>query len=286
MSGRSLPPVCWPSPTARSSTSCAGTASASRSWKGSRPDATSSSSGRARPGPWRPSAPPATPWPWSRRTAVFWTETGSAAEAVPAGLPRKALAPRSVLPYLRTRPASAPAAAATAAPDPFVETIVSLVSGADLASTVQTLQDFQTRYASTTNCEAAGESLFSSFTALGLDDVRFDPFTFSTLLYFAQCRRREDGRDLPRRCLYHLLALRLDLALRVAADPGPRGRRQRLRHGRCPRGGPGPGPIRSRLHRSASSPFRRRNGDFGEAGPMRLRPGRLESTFSASSTWT
>ena len=113
-------------------------------------------------------------------TAVFWTESGSSAEAVPAGLPRKALAPRSVLPYLRTRSASAPAAVLTAAPDPFVDTIVSLVSSANLAAEVQTLQDFQTRYASTTNCESAGESLFSSFTALGLDDVHFDAFSFST----------------------------------------------------------------------------------------------------------
>jgi Zn-dependent M28 family amino/carboxypeptidase len=113
-------------------------------------------------------------------TAVFWTDTGAAAEAVPAGLPRKELARRSVLPYLRARPAPSPAAPQASAPDPFVGTIVSLVSGANLAATVQTLQDFQTRYASTTNCEAAGESLFSSFTALGLDDVRFDPFTFST----------------------------------------------------------------------------------------------------------
>ena len=113
-------------------------------------------------------------------TAVFWTETGSAAEAVPAGLPSKALAPRSVLPYIRTHPASGPSAAPTSAQDPLVETIVSLVSSPNLAAEVQTLQDFQTRYASTTNCEAAGESLLSSFTALGLDDVHFDPFVFST----------------------------------------------------------------------------------------------------------
>jgi hypothetical protein len=113
------------------------------------------------------------------RTAVFWTETGNAAESVPAGLPRKALPPRSVLPYLRMRPAPVEAAAATSAQDPFIESIVSLVSSSDLAAHVQSLQDFQTRYASTTNCESAGEALFSSFTALGLDDVHFEPFTFS-----------------------------------------------------------------------------------------------------------
>jgi hypothetical protein len=112
-------------------------------------------------------------------TAVFWTEAGSPAESVPAGLPRKALAPRSVLPHIRPRPSAIPTGVRTAAQDPFVETIVALVSGANLAAGVQTLQDFQTRYAATTNCDAAGESLYSAFTALGLDEVRFEPFTYS-----------------------------------------------------------------------------------------------------------
>lgn len=111
-------------------------------------------------------------------TAVFWTAAGNASEAVPDGLPRKALPRRSVLPSLRPRPAPSAPSPPAAAPDPLVETIVGLVSGANLTARVQTLQDFQTRYASTTNCEAAGESLFAAFTALGLDDVRFEPFAF------------------------------------------------------------------------------------------------------------
>jgi len=113
-------------------------------------------------------------------TAVFWTDRGHPAEAVPALLPRKAFPPRSVLPYLRTRAAPAPAAPAASVQDPLVESIVSNVSGANLTAGVQGMQDLQTRYASTTNCEAAGEALFASFTALGLDDVRFEPFTFSS----------------------------------------------------------------------------------------------------------
>jgi hypothetical protein len=112
-------------------------------------------------------------------TAVFWTDAGTPAEAVPAGLPRKALAPRSVLPYVRARPGALPSGTAAADPDPVVEMIVGLVSSANLAAAVQTLQGFQTRYASTTNCDAAGESLFSAFTALGLDEVRFEPFTYT-----------------------------------------------------------------------------------------------------------
>ncbi|RPI97622.1 MAG: hypothetical protein EHM31_13230, partial [Candidatus Aminicenantes bacterium] len=93
-------------------------------------------------------------------TAVFWTDEGSALEAVPAGLPRKAFPPRSV----RMRPDSAPTPSVSMAlaQDPLVETIVSLVSSSNLAASVQMLQDFQTRYASTTNCEAAGEALFAA----------------------------------------------------------------------------------------------------------------------------
>lgn len=112
--------------------------------------------------------------------AVFWTDQGSAAEAVPAGLPRKVLPARRLPLQLRTRPAEPPAPAAVSAQDPLIESIVSNVTTADLDAEVQTLQDHQTRYASTANCEAAGESLYSSFSALGLDDVHFEPFSFST----------------------------------------------------------------------------------------------------------
>jgi hypothetical protein len=113
-------------------------------------------------------------------TAVFWTETGSAAETVPAGLPRKVLATRSVFRYAGFPPAAGPAPPVSASQDSLVETIVSLVSVANLSSSVQSLQDFMTRYASTTNCEASGEYLYGAFSALGLDDVHFEPFTFST----------------------------------------------------------------------------------------------------------
>lgn len=113
-------------------------------------------------------------------TAVFWTDEGSASEAVPDGLPRKALPGRAILPSPRLRPARPLPPPPPAAPDPLVETIVDLVSSADLTASVQGLQDFQTRYASTVNCEAAGDALFADFTALGLDSVRFEPFTFAS----------------------------------------------------------------------------------------------------------
>jgi Peptidase family M28 len=111
--------------------------------------------------------------------AVFWTEAGQSAEAVPTGLPRKALAPRSILPYLRPRRAAVLPGAPASAQDPLVASIVALVSSSSLSAGVQTLQDFQTRYASTSNCDAAGEAIFASFSALGMDEVRFEPFGYT-----------------------------------------------------------------------------------------------------------
>jgi len=114
------------------------------------------------------------------RTAVFWTDMGAAAEAVPAGLPRKVLSRRPVRITLRTGDTAVRPSAGPVAADPLVETIVSAVSGSILNSGVQSLQDFQTRYASTSNCEAAGEYLYNSFSAMGLDEVHFEPFPFSS----------------------------------------------------------------------------------------------------------
>ena len=108
--------------------------------------------------------------------AAFWTEQGSPAEAVPPGLARKALPLRSI--RLRTGPAAVTrrAASRTAVLDPVVDAIIALVSAANLSSTVQDLQDFQTRHTSTTGCASAGEYLFGAFTALGLENVRFETF--------------------------------------------------------------------------------------------------------------
>ncbi len=112
-------------------------------------------------------------------TAVFWTETGSPAEAVPAGLPRKVLSSRTVRMGFRPAASAARPAPRAVAQDPLIDMIVDLVSTPNLSSGVQSLQDFQTRYASTSNCEASGQYIYNAFSGLGLDDVRFEPFTFS-----------------------------------------------------------------------------------------------------------
>lgn len=108
--------------------------------------------------------------------AAFWTEEGSPAEAAPPGLRRKALSPRTI--KLRAGPAAVPrrASSPSAVLDPVVDALVSLVATANLSSTVQDLQDFQTRHTSTTGCFSAGEYLFGAFTALGLENVRFETF--------------------------------------------------------------------------------------------------------------
>jgi len=108
--------------------------------------------------------------------AAFWTEEGSAAEAVPLDLARKALPRRSI--RLRDGTPAVPlrAAPTAAVQDPIVSALVSQVSPSSLSSTVQDLQDFQTRHTSTTGCAAAGDYLFGAFTALGLENVRFETF--------------------------------------------------------------------------------------------------------------
>ena len=201
------PPACWPLPTGTTSTSCAGTASASRSSIGTRPGANSSSSGSAVRAPWPPSAPPATPSPWSprrpssgRTRGAPWKPCRPVCRARPSrpvlSFPTSGRAPSR----LRPRPGRRP------------RTRSSRRSSRSFRAPtwpphVQTLQDFQTRYASTTNCEAAGESLFSRVLGPRPRRCPFRAVHVLRLLHLAQRRRREDGRDLPGRHLHHLFAL-------------------------------------------------------------------------------
>jgi hypothetical protein len=113
------------------------------------------------------------------RTAVFWAPAGPWEEALPPEHPRKPLASSSVLPFLRAPVEIGRVPRFSAAQDPVVELISAQVSESWLRSLVQSLQDFQTRFASTAACEAAGQFIHDTFSSLGLDDVRFEPFTFS-----------------------------------------------------------------------------------------------------------
>ncbi len=130
-------------------------------------------------------------------TAVFWTETGNPSEAVPAGLPRKVLSSRTVRVDLRPAAGTVRSAPQAAAQDPLIDLIVDLVSTSNLSSDVQSLQDFQTRYASTSNCEASGEYIFNAFSGLGLDGVRFAPFTFSDFYSSRNIVAEKTGETYP-----------------------------------------------------------------------------------------
>jgi len=66
-------------------------------------------------------------------------------------------------------------AAAAAIPE-----LVAQVSAAQLRADIQTLQDFKTRYASTPECEAAGDFILQRFRQIGLQ-AESDPFTFDGL---------------------------------------------------------------------------------------------------------
>jgi hypothetical protein len=111
-------------------------------------------------------------------TALFWSERADVSSLLPPELPRKALPDVSILPYLKAAPAAA-VQALTAVQDPAIEAIAAEVSAANMMNSIQTLQDFGTRYASTAACEAAGDFLYGYFMGLGLDDVRFESFSFS-----------------------------------------------------------------------------------------------------------
>ena len=108
---------------------------------------------------------------------LFWSDRGPSARSLPRGLSRKPLPDWSVLPYLRP-PSAAPAGViARAERDPVVESILDEISAAKLRAAVQSLQDFKTRYASTSQCESAGAFIYEGFRGLGLP-TEYQAFNF------------------------------------------------------------------------------------------------------------
>ena len=111
-----------------------------------------------------------------------WLVGGPKGEPVPALPPtmaRKPLAATSLLPYLH-RPSSVPVRAAAApSRDGTVDLIVAGVNSGTVLSFVENLQAYQTRYATTPNCDAAADSVFQFFQSLGLR-ASYAPFTFGS----------------------------------------------------------------------------------------------------------
>ena len=109
---------------------------------------------------------------------LFWSAEGPSARSLPRGLSRKPLPTWSVLPYLRP-PSAAPAGVVPRAErDPVVESILAEISAPKLRAAVQGLQDFKTRYASTSQCESAGALIYDGLHGLGLP-TEYQAFSFS-----------------------------------------------------------------------------------------------------------
>ncbi len=111
-------------------------------------------------------------------TFLFWMETGDPAAVLPPGLPRKPLPTATILPYLRPALPSPEMAPSVQAANDLVTEIASRLSKDNLRGLVQALQDFETRYVSTPNCDAAAQFIFNYYQALGLD-VRFQDVQYS-----------------------------------------------------------------------------------------------------------
>ena len=111
-------------------------------------------------------------------TSLFWKEAGDPAADLPPGLPRKPLPMASILPFLRPAlPLPEKAISATPANE-LVAEIFGRISEDNLRGLVQALQNFQTRYVATSNCDAAADFIHHYYQSLGLD-VRFQDVHYS-----------------------------------------------------------------------------------------------------------
>jgi len=115
--------------------------------------------------------------------ALFWSDNKEAREILPANfqikrLPSEALhssKKRSLVLSEGLHPTiKLPSRFAI---NPAILDIVNQVSKQNLTDYIQTLQDFQTRFASTSNCELAGDYIYDFFIQSGID-AEYDSFSF------------------------------------------------------------------------------------------------------------
>jgi len=123
------------------------------------------------------------------QTCLFWTDDGrEAREVLPADFHLKSISLEDhVSLSFRGETAAAPVRimGRTLRPpvyDPLIAQMVNQVSTANLSNSILNLQNFQTRYASTPNCDQAGNYISAYFLQYGLA-CEFDPFSFSSNLY-------------------------------------------------------------------------------------------------------
>lgn len=123
--------------------------------------------------------------PLDDQNCLFWSGTDEAREILPAEFEIERLSlENKILLKLESGILQPRFSAGGQFPRaPFVNPVLPVLAGqvakASLSSYILSLQSFQTRYASTPNCEAAGTFLYNFFAQLGLP-CEYDPFTFAT----------------------------------------------------------------------------------------------------------
>jgi hypothetical protein len=119
---------------------------------------------------------------------LFWSGAEDAREIVPAEVSLKRLSGRIRTPVSFLSPARGRAIERALAMQRFlpfdarIAEMVDQVSQTRLSALVAGLQSFQTRYASTSNCEEAGAAIYDAFQQSGLQ-TEADSFTFSANAY-------------------------------------------------------------------------------------------------------
>jgi hypothetical protein len=117
--------------------------------------------------------------------ALFWSDNKEAREIISARFQIKRL-PSDAIHYFKERSLVSAEGLYPSiklpsrfAINPAIFDIVNQVSKQNLTDYIQNLQDFQTRYASTSNCELAGDYIYDFFIQSGLE-AEYDSFSFAS----------------------------------------------------------------------------------------------------------
>jgi len=112
------------------------------------------------------------------RLCLFWCDRPEVREILPSRFLLKQL-PTGTIPLqaLQSRPGPQRKRDLRSSRNPIISRTVNQVSGASLGALIRKLEDFQTRYSSTPQCESAGTYLFNFLNDLGLQ-TGYDSFSF------------------------------------------------------------------------------------------------------------
>ncbi len=110
--------------------------------------------------------------------SLFWSDGVDPLSLLPPDLERKSVPAIPLFPRTQT-PISLDGLTFKAQFNDFIQTIVGEIDRSNLKAYVQSLQDFQTRYTLTPNCNLAGQFLLNYFQTIGLD-AWLQTFTFGS----------------------------------------------------------------------------------------------------------